>query len=90
MAKQMPTKKERDVHVVPSPGWGDDDYGMHMYETNTDYLNKHADEWHPPFGYGLHLHLIYSKQVHWRVVDRGSSVCGIPGRCWRADIIHPR
>ncbi len=88
MAKQIPPKKERDVKsIVPSPGWGSDDYGMYMYETNTDYLNKHADEWKPPFGEGRHMHLIYSKQVHWRIVEQGSAVCQIPGRCYRVDIV---
>ena len=86
MAKQIPTKKDRGVKFAPVSSWGDDDYGMHMYETNTDYLNKHADEWKPPFGEGRHMHLIYSKQVHWRIVEQGSAVCQIPGRCYRVNI----
>ena len=59
----------------------------HVSETSTDYLNKHAEEWKPPLGADLHLHLIYSKQVHWRVVTRGSSVCKVSGRCHRVSVL---
>jgi hypothetical protein len=55
-------------------------------ETNTDYLNRHANEWKAPLGAGLHLHLIYARTIHWRVVDRASSVCKVPGRCYRVAI----
>ena len=81
--KQMPTYKERGASIG-----GYDPYDGEQYasETSTEYLNKHAKEWVPPQGIGLHLHLIYSKQVHWRVVNRASSVCKIPNRCHRIDV----
>ena len=81
--KQMPTYKDRRASMGQGTGFGDDYYSS---ETSTEYLNKHAKEWVPPLGMGLHLHLIYSKQVHWRVVDRASSVCKIPDRCHRIDV----
>jgi len=83
MPKQIPSKRGRGVFVDYNP----DDAGMHYNETNTDYLNEHADEWKPPLGAGRHLHLIYSRQVHWRVVEQGSAVCKIPFRCYRVDIV---
>ncbi len=85
MSKEIPTKDDRGVARIKSDYFSDD-YGAHYGETNTDYLNKHAHEWEPPLGEGIHLHLIYSKQVHWRVVEQGSAVCAIPGRCYRVDI----
>ena len=81
--KQIPTYKERGT---PKGMYDPLDGTYHVLETNTDYLNKHAEEWVPPLGIGLHLHLIYSKQVHWRVVDRASSVCKILNRCRRVNI----
>ena len=48
--------------------------------TLVDWLDKHAEEWEPPKG-NVHLHLMYAKRLHWRVVERGSSVCSVPGRC---------
>ncbi len=76
--KQIP----RGVSVKRPSGYLCDDYGG---PTNTDYLNKHAKEWEPPLG-DLHLHLIFARTVHWRVVDRGSSVCSISGRCYKVRI----
>ncbi len=84
MAKQLRSKRVRGI--VSYAYHERDMAGEHMYETNTDYLNKHADEWKPPLGEGRHMHLIYSKQVHWRIVEQGSSVCAVPGRCFRVDI----
>lgn len=75
MAKQIP------VSFAGFAGSGE--YGQ---ATNTDYLNKHAHEWKPPVGLARHMHLIYSSQVHWRIVEQGSAVCSIPGRCYRVDI----
>ena len=80
---KMPTYKERGVHSGVDR-WTGEHYAS---ETNTDYLNKHAAEWRPPFGTSLHLHLIYQKSVHWRVVSRGSSVCKVPGRCHRVSVL---
>lgn len=82
MARQIPSKASRGLRNIYNP----DDAGMHYEETNTDYLNEHACDWEPPLGHDRHLHLIYSKQVHWRVVEQGSAVCKIPGRCYRVDI----
>lgn len=81
--KQIPSRAERGLrsHLTRDP----DDYGMHYEETNTDYLNKHAEEYTPPAG-RVHLHLIYAHTVHWRVVGQASSVCKIPGRCKKAFI----
>ncbi len=81
--KRIPTHRERGT---PTNRWNGDTGYYGDQKTNTDYLNKHAKEWVPPLGIGLHLHLIYSKQVHWRVVDRASSVCKIPNRCHRIDV----
>ena len=81
--KQIPTYKERGV-AGDMNGYSETYSGS---ETNTDYLNKHAGKWEPPFGGNLHLHLIYARSVHWRVVDRASSVCKVPGRCHRVNII---
>ena len=78
----MPSKKSRGT----KPPYSFNGEYTGFSETNTDYLNKHAIEWAPPLGMGLHLHLIYSKQVHWRVVDRASSVCKVPARCYRIDV----
>lgn len=78
--KQIPTYKVRGI-----VGRTGQDGEYYVSETNTDYLDKHATEWTPPLG-NLHLHLIYSKQVHWRVVDRASSVCKVSGRCYRVNI----
>ena len=81
--KQIPTRRERGTPTNLNP------YDSNYYgpdETNTEYINEHAKEWIPPLGMGLHLHLIYSKQIHWRVVDRASSVCKIPDRCHRVDV----
>ncbi len=83
MPKQIPTKRSRGVFTDYHDA---DDVGMHYEETNTDYLNEHAHEWKPPVGLARHMHLIYSKQVHWRIVEQGSAVCSIPGRCYRVDI----
>ena len=69
MVKQIPSNRTR--------GSGSGDQGQ---ETNTDYLNKHGEEWKPPTG-NVHLHLVFKQDVHWRVVSRGSSVCSEPGRC---------
>ncbi len=80
MAKQMPTYKDRGATIG-------DTYGEYpASETSTEYLNKHAEEWKPPFG-AQHMHLIYAKHVHWRIVSQGSAACQIPGRCHRADIV---
>jgi len=77
--KQIPSQRSKGRPT----GYGDDYcYGG---ATNTDYLNKHAKEWKPPLGH-LHLHLIFARSVHWRVVDRASSVCSVPGRCYRVSI----
>ncbi|KKK60041.1 hypothetical protein LCGC14_3028330 [marine sediment metagenome] len=69
MVKQIPSNR--------TLGSGSGEMGQ---ETNVDYLRRHAEEWEPPLGKG-HLHLISKMDVHWRVVDRGSSVCSEPGRC---------
>ena len=73
MVKQIP-----DNAIRPFTGSGEQGQS-----TNTDYLNKHGEEWEPPIG-KVHLHLIFKQDVHWRVVSRGSSVCSYPGRCRRA------
>lgn len=86
--KQIPSKVDRGLvrAVHGYPNYHDDEYGMHYLETNTDYLNKHAEEYEPPLGHNLHLHLIYAHTVHWRVVQQASAVCKIPGRCHRAHV----
>jgi hypothetical protein len=76
--KQIPTKRNRT-----DEGCGSGEYGN---VTSTDYLDRHAEEWRPPFGV-MHLHLIYARTIHWRVVDRASSVCKISGRCYRVNIM---
>ncbi|KKL05596.1 hypothetical protein LCGC14_2604460 [marine sediment metagenome] len=81
--KQIPTRRERGTPTNLDP-YDDSYYGSN--ETNTEYLNKHAKEWVPPLGMGFHLHLIYARSIHWRVVDRASSVCKIPDRCHRIDV----
>ena len=81
--KQLPSYAQRGV--TSRVDHYDGDY--YVSETNTDYLNKHAEEWKPPLGSDLHLHLIYAKQVHWRVVSRASSVCKVPGRCHRVSVL---
>jgi hypothetical protein len=83
MAKQMPTKKSRGI---PAPRYDSYNEDYYCAETNTDYLNKHAEEWDAPLGEDLHLHLIYAKHVHWRVVGQSSAVCKIAGRCHKVDI----
>ncbi len=55
MAKQMPTHRERGT---PADRWNGDTGYYGGPETSTEYLNKHADEWKPPLGGGLHMHLI--------------------------------
>lgn len=77
--KQIPSQRGRG-RTTPML-YGDDYY--YGGQTNTNYLNKHAKEWKPPFGH-MHLHLIFARTVHWRIVDRASSVCRVPGRCHRA------
>lgn len=76
----IPPKKERKI-IKLHP----DDYGYHYRETNTDYLNEHAEEFVPPMG-ERHMHLIYARTVHWRVVWQGSSVCRVKGRCYKVKI----
>ena len=86
-AHQIPSKYDRGIRKRGYPLYEEwEEAGTHSYETNTDYLNKHALEWAPPSGPKLHLHLIYSHQVHWRVVGQGSAVCLIPGRCYKISI----
>ncbi|KKL14856.1 hypothetical protein LCGC14_2511450 [marine sediment metagenome] len=51
--------------------------------TLVDYLDAHAEEWRPPIG-EVHLHLMVKRRVYWQVVERGSSICSVPGRCHRA------
>ena len=80
MTKQVPSKASRGVHKAPSDPFHDEFYGEHMYETNTDWLNKHAEDYEVPSG-RLHLHLTYAHTVHWRAVTKGSHVCKIPGPC---------
>ena len=63
--------------------------GEHGQATNTDYLNRHAGEWEPPKG-NVHMHLIYKQDTHWRIIERGSSVCSVPGRCHRVNIRRPQ
>ena len=76
MTKPIPSRKFRNLRPLER-----DDYGEHFQETNTDYLNEHAvEEYPPPLG-NVHLHLIYARSVHWRVIEQASSVCKIPGRC---------
>ncbi|KKM73401.1 hypothetical protein LCGC14_1410850 [marine sediment metagenome] len=55
--------------------------GENGQATLVDWLDKHAEEWRPPTG-DIHLHLMYARVLHWRVVERGSSVCKVPGRCY--------
>ncbi|KKM74502.1 hypothetical protein LCGC14_1399620 [marine sediment metagenome] len=74
MVKQIQSDRTR--------GYGSGDNGQ---ETNTDYLNRHGEEWKPPTG-EVHLHLIFKQDVRWRVVGRGSSVCCFPGRCHRVTL----
>ena len=83
MPKQIPSYDERGV----TSRYDHDTGEQYSSETNTDYLNEHAKEWRPPFGTSLHLHLVYAKTVHWRVVSRGSSVCKVPGRCHRVSVL---
>ncbi len=57
--------------------------GENGQATLVDWLDKHATEWEPPKG-EVHLHLMWARRLHWVVVERGSSVCSVPGRCHRA------
>ncbi|KKN47197.1 hypothetical protein LCGC14_0665380 [marine sediment metagenome] len=83
MVKPIPSRRERGLRKLDR-----DEYGEHYQETNTDYLNKHAvEEYPPPLG-DVHLHLIYARSVHWRVVERGSSVCKVPGRCHLVTLVR--
>lgn len=75
----LPTKKERGIKTYKE-AHAEEFVGEHWFETNTDYINEHAHEFIPPFG-AMHLHLIYARTVHWRVVTQASAVCKIPGRC---------
>ena len=87
--KQIP--KDRPLRGEQLPGGYDPETGEGpgLVETNTDYLNAHAQEWRPPLGLGLHLHLMYTgSRVRWQVAERGSIVCKIPGRCQRVGIFH--
>lgn len=74
--KQIPRNRTR--------GTGSGENGQ---ETNTDYLNSHAEGWEPPKG-NVHMHLIFKQDAHWRIVSRGSSVCSVPGRCHQVYLTH--
>jgi len=63
--------------------------GENGQATLVDWLDKHAEEWECPNG-NVHLHLIYAKRLHWRVVGRVSAVCSVPGRCHRVTIRKQR
>lgn len=54
--------------------------GENGQATLVDYLDAHAREWKPPMG-EVHLHLMHKGRAYWQVVERGSSVCKVPGRC---------
>ncbi|KKM03956.1 hypothetical protein LCGC14_1769250 [marine sediment metagenome] len=88
MVKQIP--KDRPLRGKQLPGGYDEDgVGPGLVETNTMYLNAHAEEWRPPLGLGLHLHLMYTGgRVNWQVVERVSLVCKVPGRCHRVGIFQ--
>ncbi len=59
--------------------------GENGQATLVDWLNQHAEEWECPTG-EVHLHLMYGRVLHWRVVERGSYVCSVPGRCHKVTI----
>lgn len=83
MVKQIPTKISRGI-----PAGHPDDAGMHYNQTQTDWLNKHAEEEPVPVG-KQHLHLMYRGGLLWKVVWRASPVCKIKGRCHLIEI-RPR
>lgn len=86
--KQIP--KDRPLRGKQLPGgYNEEGEGPGLVETNVMYLSKHAEEWKPPQGPDLHLHLMFTGRVHWQVATQGSSVCKTPGRCHRV-YLYPR
>ncbi len=85
MIKQIPHDRPLAGKQLPG-GYDEDGTPPGLIETNVMYLNAHAKEWEPPNGV-IHLHLMYTGgRVNWQVVQRGSQVCKISGRCHLARI----
>lgn len=85
MTKQIPRDRPLRGKQLPG-GYTEEGIGPGLVETNIAYLSEHAEEWEPPLGLGLHLHLMYTGRVHWQVAERASSVCKTPGRCHKVGI----
>lgn len=81
MVKQIPRDRPLRGEKLPG-GYSEEGEGPGLVETNVMYLNVHAPEWEPPRG-DLHLHLMYTaSRVRWQIVEKGSLVCKVLGRCY--------